>query len=339
MENRVENIIDVLACDVGYFSVKAAYRVRGSIEAFNFPSIVSRSTRDTLRSTAEFFGRNDGRLEVSAGGTTYAVDTSRSALPSSTAVRTEVDNFPQTEAYTALVLACLKKIRSSRIRCLVLGLPIHTMHKHTDYLKSYFSAVHQLGELGRCVVEKVVVLPQPLGTFAFLRSQGLISGERHTSTCIVDVGWHTTDAIVIDPAGTPDLERSIGLSGGAARVVREVARLTSEKTGSRMDNLDRVDHALRNGERLHVSGNYVDLDPHLCTALKDTQQIADAVLTAIRTSEDLKVYVTGGGARFYLDALSGSMGFAVKLVDRSQMANVLGFLMAAEVTLRAQGAR
>ncbi|GAB3628080.1 hypothetical protein PTE30175_02541 [Pandoraea terrae] len=335
----MENIVDVLACDIGYFAVKAAYRARGSVEKFSFPSVVSRATRTTLRSSAEYFGKNPNRVEVCVGGTTYSVDTSMSALPGSSVVRTEVDNFPQSEPYAALILACLQKIRASRVRCLVLGLPLHTMHKHTDYLKSRFSAAHHLSPHGVCVVDKVVVLPQPLGTFATLRAQGLISAERRTNTCIVDVGWHTTDAIVIEQDGTPDLDRSIGLSGGAARVVREVARLTSEKTGTRVDNLDRVDYALRTGEHLPVAGEAVDLRPFLRVALQDTQQITDAVLTALKTSEDLTVFVSGGGARFYVDALSKSMGFAVRHVDRSHMANALGFLTAAEAALKANGAR
>lgn len=249
----MESIIDVLAYDVGYFGVKAAYRTRGSIESFGFPSVASRVSRETLRSSAEFFGKNSDCVEVDVGAVTYVVDTGKSALPGSSTVRAEVDNFPQSDHYAALVLAGLKKIGASRVKCLVLGLPLHTMHKHTDFLKSRFSAVHQLGGSG-CVIEKVVVLPQPLGAFARLRAQGLISAERVTSTCIVDVGWHTTDAVVIKQNGSPDLERIIGLPRGAAHVVREVARLISEKAGTRVDNLDRIDYAnLGRWFRIHQS--------------------------------------------------------------------------------------
>lgn len=335
----MENIVDVLSCDVGYFSVKAAYRSRASIETFCYPSLASRVTRQALRSTAEFFGKNTDRIEVCVDGTEYVVDTSKSALASSSAVRTEVDSFPRSEQYAALLMACLKKTTASRVRCLVLGLPIHTMRKHAEYLKSRFSGVHQLDHLSKCVVEKVVVIPQPIGAFALLRAQGLISSHRHTSTCLVDVGWHTTDVIVIEPDGTPDLERSTGLPTGAAVVVREVARLIGEKTGNRVDNLDRVDFALRTGEHLHVAGEPVDLVPFLRTALQSTHPIAAAVLTALRTTEDLTVFVGGGGARFYVDALSKAFGFGVKLVDRSHMANALGFLTGAEAALGNRGVR
>lgn len=334
----MENILDVLACDVGYHGVKAAYRSRGFIEAFSYPSVVSRISRETLRSTTEFLGKNSDCIEVTVGETSYVVDTSKTALPSSSTVRTEVDNFPRTDQYTALILASIKKIGAFRIKCLVLGLPLHTMSKHTDYLKSRFATTHNFGEFGKCVVEKVVVLPQPLGAFARLRGQGLISAERVTSTCVVDVGWHTTDTVVINPNGTPDLERSVGLPRGAAHVVREVTRLIGEKTGTRVDNIDRVDYALRTGERLQIGGEPVDLAPFLRTALLDTHQVADAVLTAIKTCEDLEVFVSGGGARFYADALSKAIGFRAKLVDGSHMVNAFGFLAAAEAALGARGA-
>ncbi|GAQ29087.1 hypothetical protein K6V18_20070 [Ralstonia insidiosa] len=335
----MENIVDVFGCDIGYFGVKAAYRNRGAVETFSFPSVVSRATQTTLRTSADFFGKNPNRLEINIGEATYSVDTSMSALPSSALARTEVDNFPRTETYAALVLACLQKIRASRVRCLVLGLPLHTLEKHAGYLKSRFSGVHRLGALCECVVDKVVVLPQPLGAFAALRAQRLISAERCTNTCIVDVGWHTSDAIVIEQDGTPDLSRSVGLPSGAARVVRAVAGLVGEKTGSRVDNLDRIDYALRTGEPLSVAGELVDLRPLLRTALQGTQEVADAVMTALRTGEDLAVFVSGGGARFYADALSKSLGFAVRHVDRSHLMNVLGFLAAAEAAIGVQGIR
>lgn len=336
----MEQIIDAFAVDVGYFAVKAAHRVRGSVDAFSFPSVVSRLTRETiLRSNVELFGENAGRVEVNVGGTAYAVDTGQTALPSSSALRVEVDDFPQTDKYHALVLACLKKIGATRIRYLVLGLPIHTLDRHAQYLKTTFCGILRLDSRSECKIEKVVVLPQPLGTFAYLRDRHLIAAQRQVSTCVVDVGWNTTDSVVFHPGGSLDVNRSVGLPGGAARVVREVARLVSEKTGTRIDNLDRVDYALRTGERLLHFGEHVDLAHYLRVALLDTQEIAHAILTSLRTSEDLQVFASGGGARFYADALSKALSLEVKLVERSYMANCLGFLAAAEAAIKVQGIR
>ena len=338
-ERTLEQVIDVLACDVGYFAVKTAYRVRGNIEAFSFPSVVARcATREALRSNMELFGENAARVEVNVGDTTYAVNTGQTSLPSSAAVRAEVDDFPRTPKYAALILACLKKIRATKIRCLVLGLPVHTLERHSGYLKSTFCGALCLDGRSTCTVERVVVLPQPLGTYAHLRDRHLIPASRQVSTCIADIGWHTTDVVVFQPDGSLDVARSMGLSGGAARVVREVARLAGEQTGTRLENLDRVDHALRTGERLLHFGKHVDLAPHLRAALMDTYEVAHAVLTGLKTSEDLQVFVSGGGARFYMDTLSNALGLEIQLVERSHMANCLGFLAAAEAVQR-QGAR
>lgn len=326
--------IDVLACDVGYFSLKAAYRRNGGIEAFSFPSLTTRATREALRSSTEHFGANSNRIEVNVGGTTYAVDTGQTSLPSSSSLRVEVDDFPRSEKYRALVLACIKKIRATRIRFLVLGLPIHTLDQHSAYLKATFAGVLRLDNLSDCKVEHVVVLPQPMGSFAYLRDRQLVSADRQVNTALVDIGWHTTDVVVFNVDGSVDLDRSIGLPGGAARVVREVARLASEKTGTRIDNLDRIDHALRTHERLRHYGEQVDLAPFLGAALMGTREIADAIVTGLRTTEDLEVFATGGGARFYRDSLSKAMRIEVKIVDRSHLANVFGFLAAAEATIR-----
>lgn len=330
----MDQIVDVLSCDVGYFSVKSAYRLRGSIETFSFPSICTRATREALRSSAEHLGESTDRVDVNVGGTTYAVNTGQAVLPSSSTLRTEVDDFPRSEKYRALVLACIKKIRATRIRYLVLGLPVHTLDRHSGYLRSAFADALRLDARLDCKVEHVVVLPQPVGTFALLRDRQLVSANRQVNTAVIDIGWHTTDVVVFHPDGTLDLDRSVGLPGGAARVVREVSRLAGEKTGSRIDNLDRVDHALRMRERLVHFGEHVDLAPYLDAALLDTREIAGAVLTGLRTAEDLEVFATGGGARFYLDALANALRLEVKLVDRSHQANSLGFLAAAEATIR-----
>jgi plasmid segregation protein ParM len=334
-ENMLHDF-DVFGCDAGYYGVKAAFRHAGAIQTTTFPSIAVRVTHAQIASPDIFLGPTGKKIEVDIDGSLYAVETDAQAIPSSRVVRTETDNFPRTDEYAALVLAALASAGARRVSCLVLGLPLQTMQKHGAYLKARFTREHRIRGRDICKVEQVAVVPQPLGSLAFIRSAGLKPPAANMSMCIVDSGWHTCDSIVVNPGGHIDMSRSLGRPGGAAIVIREVARLIAEETQERIENIDRIDHSLRTKEPLWLHGRQIELDPFLRRATQVTYAIASAVLTALGTTEDLYVFGTGGAAGYYATALSETLGCPVQSLDRSQVANAIGFLLAGE---RATGSR
>ena len=323
-----------MGCDVGYFGVKLAYREDGTLKTASFPSLATRVDPLQMQLAENFLGNSTRGIEIDVEGETYRVDTGANAIPGSRVVRSEVDDFPRTKAYTALVLASLSVTQARRINCLVLGLPLHTIERHSKFLKERFAREHRLDDGRVCAVEKVVVLPQPWGARAYLRSLGLKAASADMSMCIIDSGWHTCDAVVVGASGAADMSRSIGRPGGAALVIREVARLLTQHTGNRVENLDRIDLAIRERQSLLLRGQQFDLQPFLDQALHVTRPIAQAVATQVGSSEDLEVFGTGGAACYYREAFSQALGCPIRSVERAEFCNAIGFLLAAE---RARG--
>jgi plasmid segregation protein ParM len=328
------SVLAELGCDVGYFGVKLAYRDERALATTSFPSVATRVDPLQMQLAENFLGNSTRGIDVDVDGETYRVDTGTNAIPGSRVVRSETDDFPRTRPYAALVLASLSVTRARRINCLVLGLPLHTIERHSKYLRERFTREHRLDGGRLCAVEKVVVLPQPWGARAYLRSLGLKAASADMSMCIIDSGWHTCDAVVVGANGAADMSRSIGRPGGAAIVIREVARLLSQHTGHRVENLDRIDLAIRTHQSLVLRGRQIDLQPFLHQALHVTRSIADAVATQIGSSEDLEIFGTGGAAPYYREAFTQALGCTIRSVERAEFCNAIGFLLAAE---RARG--
>jgi plasmid segregation protein ParM len=327
------NEFDVLGFDVGYYLTKFALRRNGLIETGSYPSLAVRKMHSGISSATDMFVEHKTVVEIEIGGVTFEVDTSPDSIAGSRTVRSETDNFPKDDEYAALVFAGLVKVRAKKVQLLVLGLPLHTM-RHAEFLKQRFAGTHDLGEHGTCTIVAVAVIPQPLGGLAYLRATTPLTATTGTTACIVDSGWHTTDLITVENGKKVDHARSVGRPGGAAVVIREVARLLGEFIGERIENIDRIDRALRLRQPLHVYGKSVDLQPLLRDAMHVTYPIVKALFTVVGTSEDLVVYGTGGAAVYYADALKQTLGFDAHTVDRPQLANAIGFVVAGEMALK-----
>lgn len=327
--------IEVLGCDIGYYGVKCAVRRFGSIETTSFPSLAIRKINSSLTAETGLFPEQQTTFEIPVDDSMFMVDTQPDSIAGSRTVRAETDNFPREQEYVALVFASLLNSGARNVRRLVLGLPLHTM-RHAEFLKRRFAGAHDLGPYGVRKIEKVAVIPQPLGALAYLRATVPAAVTPNTTLCLIDSGWHTSDLLTVESGTKVDPARSVGRPGGAAIVIREVARLIGESLGERVDNIDRIDRALRLNQPLHVYGKQVDLQPFLRDALHVTYPIVRALVTMVGTCEDLVVYSAGGAARYYVEALRRTFGFDVHTVDRPQVANAIGFLLAGEAAMTAQ---
>jgi plasmid segregation protein ParM len=147
---------------------------------------------------------------------------------------------------------------------------------------------------------------------------------------MVDCGWATTDTLVASPSFRIDPQRSRGMVGGAALVLRHIADLLQRDHPGRFSNLDRIDRAIVSGKPLIHNGREIDLAPYLRRALHVTVPIARSVLTTIKTQEDLTVFAAGGAAHYYLPALQETLGCDIMVVDNPRYANAIGFLLAGE---------
>jgi len=322
-----------VSVDVGHSATKFALMDRGTIRTGSFPSVALRSSDTQAISSAEGIGVRESDLAIEVDGIKYLVDTAEDEMVAGSIVRTELDSFPTSAEYQALLYAGLVQCQVRKISRLVLGLPYHTHAQYAAMLVEKFQGSHNFGH-GTFTVETVSVLPQPLGTYVAIRATRPSLFANGTSACVVDCGWGTTDVFVSSPRFKIDHERSGGLPGGAAIVLRKIASLLKLKFGGRFDNLDRIDQCIVNGVPLLHKGQEVDLVPFLSEASHVTRPIANSVLNILRTVEDLTVVASGGAAHYYLQTLRDTLGCEVTIVDHPRYANARGFLLAGEAAIK-----
>jgi plasmid segregation protein ParM len=321
--------------DVGYSAVKFAYSQDGKINTDSFPSVATPQVPGTCVGTVlDIVGVRDTDLQVTVEGITYAVDTNPDALVGGGVIRSEIDSFPLSNEYSALVYAALARCRATQVDQLVLGLPFHTFNQLAEKLVRKFKGVHNFGH-GAVNIQRVAVLPQPMGSYAYLNATQAGSIPRDTFGCIVDIGWGTSDVVVSSPGFRIDRQRSGGLSGGAAIVLRAIADSLRAKYGDRFNNLDRIDRCIVTGRPLTYKGVEIDLLELLEEARRATYPIVRSLLTTLKTTDDLTVIAAGGAAHYYLPALTTILGQEIKTVDQPRFANAMGFLLAGQAALKA----
>lgn len=316
-----------MGIDTGYKAVKAAWADGTHIRTLSFPSVVAPAVDVPLSSSIQALGKRKSELEIKIGGT-FVVDTCDTEPVPTSVMRTELDDFPRTEEYAALVFAALHASGFRKFKQLTLGLPLHTFPRHAEYLARKFRGVHQFGH-GEFMVEHLTVLPQPLGSFyAFARNNPARLDNR-TSICIIDFGWGTSDVLVASASLKPDRERCGGFPGGAALVLREIANQLQQQYQGRFNNLDRIDRAIVENQPLVHNSADIDLTPFLQCTQHVTTPICKAIANCLKTTEDLTVLATGGAAHYYLPDLRRTLGCNVETVQNPRFANAIGFCEAA----------
>ncbi|WP_154671470.1 ParM/StbA family protein [Paraburkholderia mimosarum] len=317
-----------MGIDVGYKAVKAACADGSHVKTFSFPSVVAPAADALLNSSIQAIGSRKSELEIKVGGATFVVDTCETEPVSSSVMRTELDEFPRTEEYAALVFAALLASGFKRFKQLTLGLPLHTFGQHAEYLARKFRGAHEFGH-GEFLVEQLTAIPQPLGSFyAFARNNPARLDNR-TSICVVDIGWGTSDVLTASASLKPDRQRCGGFPGGAAVVLREIADQLKQQHQGRFGNLDRLDRAIIENRPLVHNGAEIDLMSYVQRTQRVTTPICKAIANCIKTTEDLTVIATGGAAHYYLPDLRKTLDCNVETVQNPRFANAIGFCQAA----------
>lgn len=325
----------VLGIDVGYSATKYAFVRNGHISTGSFPSICLRAPHTAFASGIEGIGMRETDVKIDIGGVTYLVDTLDSEVVSTSTIRCENDDFATTDEYCALVFAALVRCGERNVDQLVLGLPLHIFETYAPLLIKKFRGTLDFGH-GTFTIRNVAVLPQPLGTYASIRSSTPDAFASGTSCAVIDSGWGTTDTFVSSASFKIDRQRCGGLPGGAALVLREIASRLQSKFKGRFSNIDRIDRAIVLGKPLHYNGNEIDLKPFLQAAQHVTVPICRSVLTTLRTTEDLTVFAAGGAGHYYLPTLRDILGCEVKLLDQPRFTNAIGFLLAGQSACKAR---
>jgi plasmid segregation protein ParM len=325
----------VFAVDVGYGNTKYVHRAAsGSIATGMFPSLAP------LTASRALSGYGDGVLvarkvvTVMLDQIEYEVgpDVSLTAAYGNTG-RALSNDFVLSDNYAALLAGAFHFAGVTHVERLVLGLPVHNMKKYSAALRDRFTGLFDFGA-GRVTIDKVVVIPQPLGSLVAASTNRQNEFGRDSAHLVVDVGYFTTDWVYAN-GFTMDDKRSNGIPGGASQIYQRIASLISRDQDEQVDDIERIDKALRERKAFFFYGNDIDLDPYLensqpmiAGVVKEMQNNVGQ-LTNVRS-----IILSGGGGALYAPAIRKAFPrAALEVIDTPCMANAKGFLVVGEAGL------
>lgn len=319
--------MNVLGIDIGYSNLKLAYGPQGTD-----PRVLLRpagaAPADRMGEKISGASEEDF-LRVLVNGEPFVAGFSpdRAELWS----RELHENYTSTDSYRALFHTGLLLSEFEEIDLVVTGLPVsqYLNPELRDRLSEQMKGEHQITPRRKIVVNKVKVVPQPVGGFVDhvwnLPDATEIEDSR---VLVVDPGFFSVDWVLISNG---ELRRqSCGTSLEASSVVLdEAVRMIAEDFGGNVGR-ERLEHAIRNGhEHVRLFGEKVEIEPYL---RKAAAKVGPIVTTRLReslrkenASADM-VLLVGGGAGFFETAVKEAFPqLKVTTPDTPVFANARGF--------------
>ncbi|HDR9037339.1 TPA: PRTRC system protein D [Burkholderia contaminans] len=331
----------VFAVDVGYGNTKYAHRAaNGAIATGMFPSLAPLAASRTLSNFGEGVLASRKIASIVIDDVEYEVgpDVSLTAAYGNTG-RALSNDFVLSNNYAALLAGAIRFAGVTHVERLVLGLPVHNMQKYSNELKERFAGELDFGT-SRATVDKVVVIPQPLGSLVAASGNRQNEFGRDSAHLVIDVGYFTTDWVYAN-GFTMDDKRSGGIPGGASQIYQRIAGLISRDQGEQVDDLERIDKALRERTTFFFYGSDIDLDPYL----ERSQPIIAAVVKEIQNNVGQltnvrSIILCGGGAALYAAVIRRAFPRVhIEVIDTPCLANAKGFLIVGEAGLARERTR
>ncbi|CAB3805055.1 hypothetical protein LMG28688_06097 [Paraburkholderia caffeinitolerans] len=322
----------VFAIDVGYGNTKYAHRsASGTVATGMFPSLAPLAATHSLSGYGEgvLSSRNVVTITIDRNDYELGPDVSLSAAYGKTGSALS-DNYVMTDTYAALLFGAVHFAGVTHIERLVLGLPVHNMKKYSTALQERFSGEHDFGP-GRVVIDKVMVIPQPLGSLVFASSTRGSSFSRDDAHLIIDVGYFTTDWVYAN-GFTMDDTRSGGLPGGASQIYQRIAHLISLDQQDNVTEIELIDKALRERRPFLLYGKDIDLSPYVERADPVVADVVQKMQNSVGHLRNVRsIILSGGGAALYASAIRRAFPrIVIEVIDSPCIANARGFLLVGE---------
>ena len=325
----------VFAVDVGYGNTKYAYRAASSTVATGmFPSLAPLAASRTLSGYGEGVLAARKVITVAIDEIEYEIgpDVALTAAYGNTG-RALADDFVLTDNYAALLAGAMHFAGVTHIERLVLGLPVHNMQKYSASLKERFAGELDFGH-ARVQVDKVVVIPQPLGSLVLASSNRQSEFGKDSAHLVVDVGYFTTDWVYANGFAMDDT-RSGGMPGGASQIYQRIASLISRDQGEQVEDLEMIDKALRERKPFFFYGTDIPLEPYLEKAQPIIAGVVKEMQNNVGRLPNVRsVILSGGGAALYAGAIRRAFPrVVIEVIDSPCLANARGFLAVGEANL------
>lgn len=322
------------AVDVGFGQTKWAVRLEDEIITGSFPSLAPTSSEVTLQNVDSKF-KKPNTVKVEIDGVSYEVGPgSNLAMSASNSGRSLSDEFPLSNNYKALLLGALYYAGISHVDYLTLGLPVHTMSKYAEHLKT-MRFENYLVNGGKISVGKVIVIPQPVGSLAMFAASNNTIIENGDTRLILDPGYVTTDWVVAQGYKMVN-SRSGGRMGGVSNIYKSIASLIAKQFGQdQFAKIERIDQAFVAGTDFRYYGNIVDklmLQKYLELSRTVINEIVSDIKSRVGDTEDIdSILIAGGGAHFFEPVVRKLFPYnSIAVLDEPSFTNVIGFLLVAE---------
>lgn len=256
------------------------------------------------------------------------------------------ERYTSTREYHALFLGALAKLGREKVKLLVTGLPVSQYFGERGEelrkgLAQLMRGKHVINGASTVEVEKVVVMPQAVGSFFAVASRPehrILTADETMATLIVDIGFYSCDWAVM--SGKSVREKSSASSQFAMSfVMEEAAKVLGERHGRTVDR-DKIELAWRrNQSSLVIGGEEVDYRSVMREVGSEiAERVAGQILTSTRNERsgiDV-VVLTGGGAPLFLPAIAKSFPKA-KVIEQDDpvLGNARGYQVYGQLLLGA----
>lgn len=225
------------------------------------------------------------------------------------------------------------------IDLLAVGLPVGNFASQKTELMDICRGVHEiptplalakgLGPTVKVRVDKVIVVPQPIGALSVFSAKCTRANKGMGSVLIIDPGFKTLDW-VFSHGMNVDMARSGSFVGGVSSLLREISGLVGKKLGVGYVDLIEVEKALDSG-RIFAGSRSHDFTPFAGIVKEASAKVVDKFFSALDMDREFNAIVlTGGGAKYYRDAIAEKFpGHIIQCEEDSVMDNVRGFYMVA----------
>lgn len=331
----------VRAIDVGFGNTKFVALRQGhdDIHCGVFPSIAPQASM-MADMGAELFQRRN-TIVVEVNGVHYEVGKDAHLAQDASYGRTLDQSYPLTDAYLALVRGAIYYMGVDRLDALMVGLPVNNFENMKKDLERRLLGEHPIPlprkhnerpQVRVVKVERVRVLPQPIGAFFdYSVQKDNFKQMQNQMNLVIDPGYFTLDWVVARGVKIINA-RSGAHSGGMSAVLAAMGEAISRELGTQLTDYTAIDEALRHGINPRFFGKEFDLTPFIPLGVEKAKQFISVLANKVGSSADIdNILLAGGGASFFRDVISEKFPRHTIIITPDPVyANVRGFQYAGE---------
>lgn len=333
----------VVGLDIGFGWMKANGVIR-------FPSVIGQVTQtQSLSGEKPGDGIDIENIHLDLGATERLVGEAVFRRRSPHIMAAVGSDQANSEAYRFLLFTALGLLAEGDGENefhVVTGLPCRDLDRETPAVRNH--AGRQLVKFrdgGRVIKDALVnlksftVLPQPLGTLfdLYVDDDGEVVDKAiyNGTMAVVDIGFETTDLLLVHPQLQWDKDRSPGLTVGMRQVFQPVGKYLQDRFGL-VKKAHEVERIIAEGG-ISIAGEHQALDPEVLAGSLRTsaEDLWHGIIESWPNYREFdRIYVTGGGAMHFGPYLREKAPHIV-VVEDSQMANSRGYRKAGKQMVKA----